>query len=168
MRTKIRWQTYSYAIDSWTVNCTSQRLLWDTNGSMSEEIDKHVLNKYEIQKKLGKGVRFWMKRAWIQRCDRGEVFQLYRYMLTIVFCCRHMGSFGKQLIRKMVRLSRWRRSLTHFRMLQMLRYFSLSQVFVRDCASLYHSSPLFCREHFERSCFFRSWIITTISSSRWL
>lgn len=25
---------------------------------MSEEIDKHVLNKYEIQQKLGKGVRF--------------------------------------------------------------------------------------------------------------
>ncbi len=24
---------------------------------MSEEIDKHVLSKYEIQKKLGKGVR---------------------------------------------------------------------------------------------------------------
>lgn len=31
--------------------------VFDSVDHMSEEIDKHVLNKYEIQKKLGKGVR---------------------------------------------------------------------------------------------------------------
>jgi hypothetical protein len=42
---------------------------------MSEEIDKHVIRKYEIGPKLGKGVRH--KLNWLHNNDNNRLMELF-------------------------------------------------------------------------------------------
>ena len=36
---------------------------------MSDELDRHVLKKYDIQQKLGKGVRIIIPTNWSAQCQ---------------------------------------------------------------------------------------------------
>ena len=101
---------------------------------MSEEIDKHVTRKYDVQQKLGKGVRARMPHAGPklararQRCALAPWPLLARAVdapssaLTDVAAtpvhladCRHMVSYGRPWTSAHRRWSRSRRSLMPFR-----------------------------------------------------
>jgi hypothetical protein len=71
---------------------------------MSEEIDKHVLRKYEIQQKLGKGVRPIRLEQSAQREQPSS--ESRRKLTTILLTCRRMASCGKPWIRKLETPSR--------------------------------------------------------------
>lgn len=90
-----------------------------TVAPMSEEIEKHVVRKFEICQRLGKGVS----------CNNCALLDAnVSYLYSIYLFVRHMVLFGRQLKSVHVRLLPWRNALMLSVMEQMP-----SVLFVRLC-----------------------------------
>ena len=96
---------------------------------MTDEIDKHVLKKYEIQQKLGKGVRrngcacVWCKVIQLDICGKGRgdsTIESRQY--SKFFSCRRTESYGEQCIKGTGKRLRLRKFLMHSKMRRMHKY----------------------------------------------